>query len=165
MTMLEEEAESFAQDADDVGRIEGLQLNLELSDITPVQKTYVSIPRPLYAEVKHYIEDLLNRGWITKSQSNYASPVVCVRTKDGGLHLCVDYRELNRKTVPDRHPIPRIQETLDNLGGNFCDSELRGEKQDQSNIRDKSHLGSQSIGQVNIKLRWISLSVRLANHP
>ena len=108
MTMLEEEAESFSQDDDDMGRIEGLQLNLELSDTTPVQKSYSSIPRPLYAEIKHYIEDLLNRGWITKSQSNYSSPVVCVRKKDGGLRLCVDNRELNRKTVPDRHPIPRI---------------------------------------------------------
>ena len=118
MEMLTEEAESFAQNDDDVGCIEGLQINLELSDTTPVQKTYASIPRPLYAEVKHYLEDLINRGWITKTQSNYASPVVCVRKKDGGLRLCVDYRELNRKTVPDRHPIPRIQETLDNLGGN-----------------------------------------------
>ena len=116
--MLTEEAESFAQDDDDVGCIQGLQMKLELSDTTPVQKTHTSIPRPLYAEVKHYLEDLLSRGWITKSQSSYASPVVCVRKKDGGLRLCVDYRELNRKTLPDRHPIPRIQETLDNLGGN-----------------------------------------------
>ena len=115
--MLQEEAESFAKDDEDVGCIKGLQMNLTLSDPTPVQKTYTSVPRPLYAEVKHYIEDLLNRGWITKSQSSYASPVVCVRKKDGGLRLCIDYRELNRKTVPDRHQIPRIQETLDNLGG------------------------------------------------
>ena len=87
----------------DVGSIKGLQMNLTLSDLTPVQKTYTSVPRPLYAEVKHYIEDLLNRGWITKSQSSYASPVVCVRKKDGGLRQCIDYRELNHKTVQDRH--------------------------------------------------------------
>lgn len=41
-----------------------------------------------------------------------------VRKKNGGLRLCVDYRELNRKTVPDRHAIPWIQETLHNLRGN-----------------------------------------------
>ena len=117
IAMLREEAESFARDDDDVGCLNGLQMKLTLSDPTPVQKTYTSVPRPLYTEVKHYIEDLLNRGWITKSHSSYASPVVCVRKKDGGLRLCIDYRELNRKTVPDRHPIPRIQETLDNLGG------------------------------------------------
>ena len=117
IAMQQEEAESFAKDDEDVGSIKGLQMNLTLSDPTPVQRTYTSVPRPLYTEVKHYIEDLLNRGWITKSQSSYASPVVCFRKKDGGLRLCIDYRELNRKIVRDRHPIPRIQETLDNLGG------------------------------------------------
>ena len=40
-----------------------------------------------------------------------------MRKKDGTLRLCVDYRGLNSKTVKDRHPLPRIQETLDNLGG------------------------------------------------
>lgn len=43
--------------------------------------------------------------------------VACVRKRDGGMGLCIDYRELNKKTVPDRHPIPRIQEALDSLGG------------------------------------------------
>ena len=84
--MLTEDAESFAQGDDDVGYIQGLQMKLELPDTTLVQKTYTSIPRPLYAEVKHYLEDLLNWGWITKSQSSYASPVVFVRKKDGGLN-------------------------------------------------------------------------------
>ena len=53
MKMMTEQAESFAQnDDDDVECIEGLQLNLELSDTSPVQTTYTSIPRPMYAEVK-----------------------------------------------------------------------------------------------------------------
>ena len=50
---MTEQAESFAQnDDDDVGCIEGLQSNLELSDTSPVQTTYTSIPRPMCAEVK-----------------------------------------------------------------------------------------------------------------
>ena len=51
---MTEQAESFAQndDDDDVECIEGLQLNLELSDTSPVQTTYTPIPRPMYAEVK-----------------------------------------------------------------------------------------------------------------
>ena len=93
-------------------------MNIKLTDNEPVQKNYLSIPRPLYPEVKAYIEDLLNRKFIRKSTSPYSSSVVCVRKKDGGMRLCVDYRSLIKKTVPDRHPIPRIQETLDNLGGN-----------------------------------------------
>ena len=59
MEMMTDEAESFAQNDDDVGCIEGLQLNLELSGTSLVQKTCTSILRPMYAEVKHYIEDLI----------------------------------------------------------------------------------------------------------
>ena len=76
MIMLQEETESFAKDDEDVGSIKGILTNLMLSDPTAVQKTYTSVPRSFYTDVKHYIEDLLNRGWMTKSQSSYASPVV-----------------------------------------------------------------------------------------
>ena len=165
VTMLTEEAESFAQDDDDVGCIEGLRMNLELSDTTPVQKTYTSIPRPLYAEVKHYIEDLLNRVWITKSQSSYASPVVCVRKKDGGLRLCVDYRELNRKTVPDRHPIPRIQETLDNVGGNSWFSVLdQGKAYHQGFVGEKSRHLTAFITPWGL-YEWTRIPFGLSNSP
>ena len=97
--MLLEEIESFSSGEDDIGSIEELKLKLNMRDTTPVQKTYNAIPRPLYPEVKQYIEDLLNRGWITKSKSPYSSPVVCVRKKSGDLRLCVDYRELNKRTM------------------------------------------------------------------
>ena len=57
MKMMTEQSESFSQnddddDDDDVDCIEGLQLNLELSDTSPVQTTYTPILRPMYAEVK-----------------------------------------------------------------------------------------------------------------
>ena len=115
-SMLRDEAESFSVE-DEVGCIPDLQMKLNLKDPTPVQRRYNTVPRPLYGEVKAYIEDLLNHEWITKSTSSYSSPIVAVRKKDGDLRLCVDYRELNKKTMPDRHPLPRIQTVLDNLAG------------------------------------------------
>ena len=115
--LLREECRAFARDDDDVGYIPSLQLKIRLTDTTPVRRTYVSVPKPLHKEVKQYLEDLLNRGWIQKSRSHYSSPIVCVRKKDGNLRLCCDYRELNRKSLPDRHPIPRIQDMLDSLHG------------------------------------------------
>ena len=137
--MLKEEAASFAKNEDDIGCMEDLQMDIELSDSTPVQRNYVSIPRPLYQELKTYIEDLMNKQFITKSRSSYSSPVVCVRKNDGTLRLCVDYRELNRRTVPDRHPIPRVQETLDSLGGNSWFSVLdQGKAYHQGFIAPKS---------------------------
>ena len=57
--MLEKEKESFSKHDDDIGCIEELQLKLSMEDQTPVQKTYNSIPRPLYPEVKQHVEDLL----------------------------------------------------------------------------------------------------------
>jgi hypothetical protein len=79
--MLRQEADAFAQDEEDVGCIEQLNMNINLTDNQPVQKNYLSIPRPLYPEVKAYIEDLLNRNFIRKSTSPYSSSVVCVRKK------------------------------------------------------------------------------------
>ena len=122
--LLDEQSDVFTKDDDDIGMIPNLQMNIRLHDTTPVQKNYVAVPRPLYPEVKSYIQDLLNRNFIRKSMSSYSSLVVGVRKKDNNLRLRVDYRELNRKTHVDRYPIPRVQETLDNLGGSAWFSTL-----------------------------------------
>lgn len=116
--MLFEESDVFAKSDSDIGCIPSLQLKINLTDNVPVQTSYNSIPKPLHKEVKEYVQKLLDHGWIRKSTSPYSSPVVCVRKKDMTLRLCVDFRGLNRKTIPDRHPLPRIQDLLDNLGGN-----------------------------------------------
>lgn len=118
LEMLGGEKKAFSTGDEDIGLIEDLHMKINLSDQVPVQKTYMSIPRPLIREVKDYIQDLLRKEWIRKSSSPYSSPVVCVRKKDGTLRLCIDYRAINAKTIPDRQPIPRIQDVLDSLGGN-----------------------------------------------
>jgi len=101
-----------------------LQLSISLKDEEPVNRTYLSVPKPLYREMKEYVHDLIAQGWIEKSNSSYSSPIVCVRKKDGSLRLCIDYRDLNRKTHPDRQPIPRVQDIMDSLGGNSWFSSL-----------------------------------------
>ena len=87
LKLLTEEADSFARDDSDVGCIRDLELNLDLEDQTPVQKNYVAVPKPLYPEVKAYIEDLLNPDFIRKSSSSYSSPVVCHQS-EGRTKLC-----------------------------------------------------------------------------
>lgn len=83
--MLYNESDVFAKEDGDIGCIPSLQLKINLRDEAPVQKTYNSIPKPLYKEVKDYVQNLLDRGWIKKSTSSYSSPVVCVRKKDSSL--------------------------------------------------------------------------------
>ena len=114
--MLWRRREAFCCDDDDVGESEDLVLKI-ITDDKPVQKNYIPIRKPMIEHVKNHVADLLNRGWIKESKSPYSSPVVVVRKKGGGLRVCCDYRELNKHTVPDKHPLPRIDSTLENLGG------------------------------------------------
>ena len=137
--MLKEEIEAFALDDNDIGCMENYEMKINLKDDCPVQTTYNSIPKPLYKELKSYIQDLLHKEWIRKSQSEYSSPVVVVRKKDGSLRMCCDYRKLNKITIPDKHPLPRIQDVIDSLGGNQFFSLL-----DQSKAYHQLKLGSDS---------------------
>ena len=114
--MLMQEREAFSVGGE-IGRAEDLEMPIKTTDEVPVQRAYNSIPRPLISEVKSHIEDMLNQQWISKSRSSWSSPVVIVRKKGGDIRLCCDFRKLNSKTIPDKHPLPRVQSSLDSLGG------------------------------------------------
>ena len=115
--LLYEECEVFARSDTDIGNIPDFNMDIKLTDEIPVNQAYRHLPRKLYDDVKNYLNDLIINGWVQESDSPYASPIVCVRKKDNSLRLCVDYRKLNLKTVPDRQPIPRVQDLLDGLHG------------------------------------------------
>ena len=158
-----EEQESFAKNDDDIRVIPDLKLDINLTDKAPVQKNYVAVPRPLYPKIKSYIEDLLNRQFIRKLRSPYSSPVVCVQKKDQSLRLCVDYRALNQKTIPDHHPIPWIQESLDNLGGNSWFSVLdQGKAYHQGFVSESSQHLTAFITPWGL-YEWVSIPFGLRN--
>ena len=93
MKVLMKNRDVFSRSDSDIGDIKDFQMKIHLEDDVPVKEPYRRIPRNLYTEVRDYINDLLTNGWIRESQSSYASPIVCVRKKDGGLRMCVDYRK------------------------------------------------------------------------
>ena len=60
---------------------------------------------------------MLELGYIRPSSSPFASSIVLVKNKDGTLRMCIDYRVINKKTIKNRYPIPRIDELMDELQG------------------------------------------------
>ena len=72
----------------------------------------------MYDEVRDHIHQLLASGIIRQSHSPWASNVVLCRKKDGKLRMCVDFRQLNERTIKDAHALPRIEEILEGLAGN-----------------------------------------------
>lgn len=75
-----------------------------------------------------YIQENLAKGFIERSESPCGAPVLFVKKKDCSLRLCVDFRSLNKLTVPNRCPLPLISETLDRLhtGVIFTKLDMRG---------------------------------------
>ena len=78
-------------------------------------------------ELKKQLKDLTEKGYIRPSVSPFGAPVLFVPKKDGGVRMCVDYRALNKVTVHNRYPLPRIDELLDRLQGSsyFTKIDLR----------------------------------------
>ncbi|XP_051141302.1 uncharacterized protein LOC127258494 [Andrographis paniculata] len=69
------------------------------------------------AELKLQLQELLDKGYIRPSTSPWGAPVLFVKKKDGSLRLCIDYRGLNKVTVKNKYPLPRIDDLFDQLRG------------------------------------------------
>jgi len=69
------------------------------------------------AELKKQLEDLLDKKFVRPSVSPWGALVLLVKKKDGSMRLCIDYRQLNKVTIKNRYPLPRIDDLMDRLVG------------------------------------------------
>ena len=91
----------------------------ELISIPP----YIIAPSEL-KELKAQLEELLSKGLIRPGTSPWGALVLFVKKKDGSLRLCIDYRQLNRATIRNQYPLPRIDELFDQLHGSWVYSKI-----------------------------------------
>ncbi|GJZ70667.1 putative nucleotidyltransferase, ribonuclease H [Tanacetum coccineum] len=75
-------------------------------------------------ELKEQLQELLDRGFIRPSVSPWGALVLFMKKKDGSMRLCIDYKELNRVTIQNLYPSPRIDDLFDQLQGAKCFSKI-----------------------------------------
>ncbi|GJV63950.1 putative reverse transcriptase domain-containing protein [Tanacetum coccineum] len=75
-------------------------------------------------ELSEQLQELSDKGFIRPSSSPWGAPVLFVKKKDGSFRMCIDYRELNKLTVKNRYPLPRIDDLFDQLQGSSIYSKI-----------------------------------------
>ncbi|KAK8628792.1 hypothetical protein V6N13_009375 [Hibiscus sabdariffa] len=87
-----------------------IQLGTNPVSITPYRMAPIELK-----ELKKQLEKLQSKGFIRPSTSPWGAPVLFVKKKDGSMRLCIDYRQLNRVTIKNKYPLPRIEDLFDQL--------------------------------------------------
>nr|GEY41145.1 putative reverse transcriptase domain-containing protein [Tanacetum cinerariifolium] len=75
-------------------------------------------------ELSNQLQELADRGFIRPSASRWGAPVLFVKKKDGSFRMFIDYRELNKLTIKNRYPLPRIDDLFDQLQGSSVYSKI-----------------------------------------
>ena len=107
----------FACDEMDLGHFSAVKHRICTGGARPVRQPVRRTPLGFETEEEGHLRKMLDAGIVEPSQSEWASPVVLVRKKDGGVRWCIDYRRLNAVTEKDAYPLPKIDEWLDTLSG------------------------------------------------
>ena len=114
---LRQNKDIFSSSLATIGKTNLYQHRIEtFRNAPPVHKTFYRQPPHLKAEIDRQVSDMLQQNIIQPSSSVYKSPIVLVRKKDNTWRFAVDYRQLNKITVPISHPIPRLEDVFDALG-------------------------------------------------
>lgn len=95
-----------------------IEFSIDLAPGTePVSKQPYRMAPAEMKELAKQLQELLDKGVIRPSVSPWGAPVLFVKKKDGSMRLCIDYRELNKLTIKNKYPLPRIDDLFDQLKG------------------------------------------------
>ena len=91
-----------------------MDLSIEiLSEAAPISRAPYKMASTELKELKIQLKKLLNKGFIRPSVSPLGAPVLFVKKKYGTLRMCIDYQQINRVTVKNKYPLPRIEDLFD----------------------------------------------------
>ncbi|KAL2082795.1 hypothetical protein ACEWY4_022613 [Coilia grayii] len=125
--VLERHHTAFAASPSDVGQTQFVQHNINTGDAVPIRQHAWCLPHSRQLAAEQCLKEMKAAGVIEPTERPLASPVVLVPKKDGNWRFCVDFQRLNNVTVKDFYPLPRIDESLDQIAGSqwFSSLDLR----------------------------------------
>ncbi|KAL5573969.1 hypothetical protein UlMin_023566 [Ulmus minor] len=110
--------EVFPEDLPGLPPDREIEFEIELlPGISPISKAPYRMAPVELKELKEQLQELLDKKFIRPSYSPWGAPVLFVKKKDGTLRMCIDYRELNKVTIKNKYPLPRIDDLFDQLQG------------------------------------------------
>ena len=108
----------FSKDSHDLGRCTLLEHHIDIVPGTrPIKQQPYRLPLTKRRDAEVEIAAMAERDLIEPSTSPWSSPAIIVPKKNGGIRFCIDYRRLNKVTIPDSMPLPICDDSLDALGG------------------------------------------------
>ena len=107
----------FAEHDMDLGDFFAVKHVIDTRDARPVKQRPRRTLLAFEGEKKKTLKKLLDVGIISRGVSEWASPTVLDRKRDGTVRYCIDLRKVNEVTVKDRYPLPKISECIDDLAG------------------------------------------------
>eukprot|EP00158_Paraphelidium_tribonemae_P008304 Partr_v1_DN28545_c0_g2_i1_m73301 putative Retrotransposon protein len=114
--LLKEYADVFPDDLPGLPPHREVEHSIELCDDEPVFRQQYRLSPKERSALTAQLSDMMSKGLVQPSKSPYSAPILFVKKKDGSLRMVIDYRALNKKTVKDRFPLPRIDDLVDRLG-------------------------------------------------
>ncbi|GKF87556.1 putative reverse transcriptase domain-containing protein, partial [Tanacetum coccineum] len=99
------------------------QIDLVLG-VAPVARAPYRLAPSEMEEMSTQLQELFDKGFIRPSSSPWGASILFVKKKDGSFRMCIDYRELNKLTVKNRYPLPRIDDLFDQLQGSSVYSKI-----------------------------------------
>nr|GFA24036.1 putative reverse transcriptase domain-containing protein [Tanacetum cinerariifolium] len=104
------------EDKSEKNRLEGVPIVRKFLEDLPARAPYRLAPSEM-KELAEHLKEVSDKGFIRPSSSPWGAPVLFVKKKDGSFWMCIDYQELNKLTVKNRYPLPRIDDLFDQLQG------------------------------------------------